>query len=540
MSIKPGIRLGDRYQLLAPIATGGMGQVWRAEDTTLHRVVAAKILRSEFTGDETFLERFRAEARNTASLSHPNIASVYDYGEQVHDAERLCYLVMELVEGKPLVDILARERRLSPARTLDYLEQTAMGLAAAHRENMVHRDIKPGNLIIRPDGVLKITDFGIARAANSVALTERGTVVGTAQYLAPEQAEGKPAWPASDIYALGVVGYECLAGFRPFDGDNSVAIALAQIRETPRPLPADVPPHIRALIEMTMRKNPNARYEDGATFIPVVRAVRAGNMPPPPVIRGPQPPPPGAPGSPGPGAPPPARVPGQPAAPPSGARPPNGRPGFPTAAPGPAPRSAQGPLPGVVPQPPRAPVAGQQSPAHHPPAAQAPTPPLQAPRLAPTPQTPASHVQAPQVQAQPPHAQGSAPSSQTQATSSQTQAPQIQTQPPQIQPQTPQVRGGTGSFAQAPESRSGSAPATAPGHLAGTGSYPTGAGRALPGTGPEAPSRSATWFWIGLGLLLVAAIVALVVVLINDNGDTEMSGSPLMTITHTELKENMR
>uniref|UniRef100_UPI0012959425 protein kinase domain-containing protein n=1 Tax=Cumulibacter manganitolerans TaxID=1884992 RepID=UPI0012959425 len=282
MSIKPGIRLGDRYQLLSPIATGGMGQVWRAEDTTLHRVVAAKILRSEFTGDETFLARFRAEARNTASLSHPNIASVYDYGEQVHDSERLCYLVMELVEGKPLVDILAAERRLSPSRTLDYLEQTALGLAAAHREGMVHRDIKPGNLIIRPDGVLKITDFGIARAANAVALTDQGTVVGTAQYLAPEQAEGNPARPASDVYALGVVGYECLAGVRPFDGDNSVAIALAQIREMPRPLPADVPAPTRALIELTLRKNPDARYQDGAGFVAAMKAVRAGGMPTPP------------------------------------------------------------------------------------------------------------------------------------------------------------------------------------------------------------------------------------------------------------------
>ncbi len=283
MSVKPGVRLGDRYQLLSPIATGGMGQVWRAEDTTLHRIVAAKILRSEFTGDETFIARFRAEARNTAALSHPNIASIYDYGETVHESERLAYLIMELVEGEPLVETLIRERRLSPDRTLDILEQTAMGLGAAHRAGMVHRDVKPGNLIIRPDGVLKITDFGIARAANSVALTEQGTVVGTAQYLAPEQAEGKPAIPTSDIYALGVVGYECLAGVRPFDGDNSVAIALSQIRDTPRPLPPDVPPHVRALIQMTMAKNPSMRYRDGTAYVPVVRQVRGGGAPTPPL-----------------------------------------------------------------------------------------------------------------------------------------------------------------------------------------------------------------------------------------------------------------
>lgn len=480
MSIKPGIRLGERYQLLAPIATGGMGQVWRAEDTTLHRVVAAKILRSEFTGDETFLARFRAEARNTASLSHPNIASVYDYGEQVHDSERLCYLIMELVEGKPLVDILARERRLSPDRTLDYLEQTAMGLAAAHRENMVHRDIKPGNLIIRPDGVLKITDFGIARAANSVALTERGTVVGTAQYLAPEQAEGKPAWPASDIYALGVVGYECLAGFRPFDGDNSVAIALAQIRETPRPLPADVPPHVRALIEMTMRKDPNARYENGAVFIPVVRAVRAGGMPPPPVIRRPPPPPGGQP-------PMPSRLPGQPAPapPPSG---PVGGFGYPTGPGTVHPAGQSPPRPAGPPGP--APRSTVTSGGGARPGAGAVPPPSPAPQ--------SSGV---------PRASGAPPSSPA----------------PSGVPQ----HGGTGGYPVNPAA-------------SGTGSYatlPPGA----PGSPSAAPAaRGMTWIWVVLGLLLLAGLITLAVVLIGADGSPGMSGDALLGTTYTELKENLR
>ena len=479
MSIKPGIRLGDRYQLLTPIATGGMGQVWRAEDTTLHRVVAAKILRSEFTGDETFLARFRAEARNTASLSHPNIASVYDYGEQVHETERLCYLVMELVEGKPLVDILARERRLSPDRTLDYLEQTAMGLAAAHRENIVHRDIKPGNLIIRPDGVLKITDFGIARAANSVALTERGTVVGTAQYLAPEQAEGQPAWPASDIYALGVVGYECLAGFRPFDGDNSVAIALAQIRETPRPLPADVPPNVRALIEMTMRKNPNARYEDGAAFIPVVRAVRAGGMPPPPVIRGPQPMPPGA----VPGPPPPARLPGQAVVPSPGGGATAGRQGYP-------------------------PIAAGHGTAHPSASGRGPA------------QAPPRHVAPPGSQAAAP--QAPAPG----GTGSYAALP---------------APAGTGSYAQPPAARSGTYPAS-PAQQGGTGSYPTSVSQPPPGagSGPKSAGRTVAWFWIALVLLLIAAIVALVVVLTSSGGEDQLIDGAPMTITHTDLKEDPR
>lgn len=526
MSIKPGIRLGERYQLLTLIASGGMGQVWRAEDTTLHRVVAAKILRSEFTGDETFLARFRAEARNTASLSHPNIASVYDYGEQVHDSERLCYLVMELVEGKPLVDILARERRLSPDRTLDYLEQTAMGLAAAHRQNMVHRDIKPGNLIIRPDGVVKITDFGIARAANSVALTERGTVVGTAQYLAPEQAEGKPAQPTSDIYALGVVGYECLAGFRPFDGDNSVAIALAQIRETPRPLPADVPPHVRALIEIAMRKDPNARYADGMTFIPVVRQVRAGGMPPQPVIRGPQPVAPAQPGPPATAVPPAQQPPAPAAVPPT--------PAAPAAPPGPGPlppvpanRGASSPgAPNVRGPAPRGPVPG--GPSSGGPTSGGPVP----GGPAPGPGVPAGGTQPgqPPANAQDRHGRP------------QPTPPPQQGNPaprPCPQPVNPAPPGGTGTF----PTGQGVVPGTGsyPQPPGGTGSYPvSGPGQPPPGAQNDVPSarRTVLWFWVALSVLLVAAVVALAVVLINQYEDSERTGAPPMTTTSTELKTN--
>ncbi|WP_134324169.1 protein kinase domain-containing protein [Cumulibacter soli] len=519
MSVKPGIRLGERYQLLAPIATGGMGQVWRAEDTTLHRVVAAKILRSEFTGDETFLERFRAEARNTASLSHPNIASVYDYGEQVHDTERLCYLVMELVEGKPLVDILTREHRLTPDRTLDYLEQTAMGLAAAHRENIVHRDIKPGNLIIRPDGVLKITDFGIARAANSVALTERGTVVGTAQYLAPEQAEGKPAQPASDIYALGVVGYECLAGSRPFDGDNSVAIALAQIRENPRPLPADVPPHVRTLIEVLMRKDPNARYVDGTTVIPVIRAVQAGNMPPPPVIRAPRP-----------NAPARTQLPGTPLRPPAQSGPPQH--GTATAVPtpetpNPAGSATQGP--GATRGGTRPPGAGAPNPAR----------PV-------TPRGPGAGgpgAGAPPGGAQPPRAPR--PSGQP--------APMPPAQsggkppaggPPASAP-APGVPAGLNASASSPSNASS---ARQPGHppaarqqtpQTGTGMFPPVVRQPPPAIATGNQRRALAWYWIALGVLLVAAVIAITLVLVTDDSG-EPQGSAHLTITHTELKESLR
>src|SRR5687767_13388092 len=228
-----------------------MGQVWRGLDIALHRPVAVKVLRSEYTGDPTFLARFRAEAQHAASLSHPNIAAVFDYGEEIAQdgtGETLAYLVMELVEGEPLSTLLAREGPLSATTTLSLLRQVGFGLGEAHRAGMVHRDVKPGNILARPDGSVKITDFGIAHSARSVALTKTGQVVGTPQYLSPEQAEGRPATPASDVYALGLIGYECLTGRAAFDGDNPVTIALKQVRQEPEPLPGDLPPAVRELI----------------------------------------------------------------------------------------------------------------------------------------------------------------------------------------------------------------------------------------------------------------------------------------------------
>ncbi len=243
--VEPGRRcLGDRYELDRMIAAGGMGQVWRAQDIALHRTVAVKVLRSEYTGDPTFVARFRAEAQHAASLSHPNTAAVFDYGEataQDGTGETLAYLVMELVEGEPLSNLLAREGRLDTATTLSILRQTAFALGDAHRAGMVHRDVKPGNILVRPDGSVKITDFGIAWSARSVALTRTGQVIGTPQYLSPEQAEGKLATPASDVYALGLIGYECLVGHPAFEGDNAVTIALKQVQQEPEPLPGIAP-----------------------------------------------------------------------------------------------------------------------------------------------------------------------------------------------------------------------------------------------------------------------------------------------------------
>jgi serine/threonine-protein kinase len=274
MALSTGTILAGRYEITEPIATGGMGEVWRARDRVLDRVVAAKVLRSEFTGDPSFVARFRNEARHTAALSHPNIASVYDYGESVDErGHQLAFLVMELVEGKPLVTILHEEGRLSPEWTLHVLGQSADGLSAAHAAGVVHRDIKPGNLIVRPDGVVKLTDFGIARARDATPLTRTGMVVGTAQYLSPEQAQGLEVTAASDVYSLGVVGYECLTGGRPFDGTSQVAIALAHINQQPAPLPTDIPLAVRQLIERALAKHPDDRFTDGAAFAAAIRAV---------------------------------------------------------------------------------------------------------------------------------------------------------------------------------------------------------------------------------------------------------------------------
>ena len=268
-----GGMLGGRYRLTDRIATGGMGEVWQARDDVLGRIVAVKVLKEEYTGDPGFLERFRAEARHTAALSHPHIAGVYDYGE----ADSSAYLVMELVPGEPLSDLLAREGALEAPRAMDLLSQAAAGLSAAHAAGVVHRDVKPGNLLVTPDGRVKVTDFGIARAGDQVPLTATGQVMGTAQYLAPEQAMGRRATPASDVYALGVVAYEALTGARPFVGDSQVAVAMAHVNSDPEPLPAHVPDGARALVGASMAKDPAERPADASVFSEVAAALSRGD-----------------------------------------------------------------------------------------------------------------------------------------------------------------------------------------------------------------------------------------------------------------------
>ncbi|MGA6162890.1 serine/threonine-protein kinase [Amycolatopsis magusensis] len=281
--LSTGQLLAERYRLTSRIAVGGMGEVWQASDTRLDRTVAVKVLKAELSGDAEFLHRFRTEARTTASLNHAGIAAVHDYGETVADELSIAYLVMELVEGDPLAAILAKQGRLSPEFTLDLLEQAGRALQAAHERGLVHRDVKPGNILVTPAGQVKLTDFGIAKAADAAPVTRNGMVMGTAHYIAPEQALGADAEPASDVYSLAVCGYECLTGYRPFLSENAVTVAMMHIRDIPPPLPPDVPPGLRALIEATLVKDPRQRYNNGGEFANAAAAVRAGRPLPPPI-----------------------------------------------------------------------------------------------------------------------------------------------------------------------------------------------------------------------------------------------------------------
>ena len=252
--------LAGRYRLTDRIAAGGMGEVWRGEDVLLNRAVAVKLLPTGRAGDESFLARFRAEARYAASLSHPGIARVYDYGESAEFGG--AYLIMELVKGEPLSAILARAGRLSPDPTLDIIGQAARALDAAHQAGIVHRDIKPGNLLVAGGGTTKITDFGIAtavRAAQASHLTETGMVMGTAMYVSPEQATGAPVDASSDIYSLGVVAYECLAGHVPFMASEPLAIAYAHKHAPVPALPPDVPQPVADLVYDMLAKTPAGR-----------------------------------------------------------------------------------------------------------------------------------------------------------------------------------------------------------------------------------------------------------------------------------------
>ncbi|MFC0316127.1 protein kinase [Gordonia phosphorivorans] len=284
MSLQNGTIIADRYRLVRLIATGGMGQVWEALDTRLGRHVAVKVLKAEYSNDPTFLARFRTEAQTTARLNDPGIANVFDYGETPdrNGGDPLAYLVMELVDGEPLNSVISRMGSLSLAHTLDMLEQTGWALQAAHIQGLVHRDVKPGNILITPTGQVKITDFGIAKAVDAAPVTQTGMVMGTAQYISPEQATGGEATAASDVYSLGVVGYEALTGQRPFVGDGPLTVAMKHIQDPPPPLPDSLPAPVRELIAITLAKDPQQRYATGGEFAEAVAVVRNGQRPPVP------------------------------------------------------------------------------------------------------------------------------------------------------------------------------------------------------------------------------------------------------------------
>ena len=248
----PGVPLAGRYRLVSPIAAGAVGEVWRAADLVLARPVAVKLLRPEHAQHPETLARFRAEARHAGSLAHPGVAHVYDYraGGDGHPP----YLVMELVDGPSLAGLLD-SGPLEPASAMDLVAQAAAGLHAAHSAGLVHRDIKPGNLLVGPGGQVKITDFGIAYAAGSAPLTRTGMLIGTPAYLAPERLAGGTAGPASDLYSLGVVAWECLAGAPPFTG-IAVEVAMAHRDRPLPPLPDSIPGEVVVLVAELTAKDP--------------------------------------------------------------------------------------------------------------------------------------------------------------------------------------------------------------------------------------------------------------------------------------------
>ncbi len=266
-----GSLLGGRYRLRARLAAGGMGAIHVATDEQLGRTVAVKLLRSELSDDPVFVERFRREARAAASLSHPNVATVFDFGED----SGVPYIVMESVDGRDLSRVIREDGPLPPDLAADLAAQIASGLGHAHSAGVIHRDVKPANVMITDGGRVKVTDFGIARALGDSTLTVSGSVLGTAHYISPEQAAGASAGPGSDVYSLGIVLYEMLTGSLPFTGESPVAVAMRHISdEVPAPgdLAEDVPSELDSIVAKATAKDPSDRYGSADEMASALRA----------------------------------------------------------------------------------------------------------------------------------------------------------------------------------------------------------------------------------------------------------------------------
>ncbi|HLR34234.1 MAG TPA: Stk1 family PASTA domain-containing Ser/Thr kinase [Tissierellales bacterium] len=269
--------LGGRYEIKEKVGGGGMGIVYKARCRLLNRFVAVKVLREEFVSDEQFIKNFRKESQAAASLSHPNIVGIYDVGVEKGEEHDIHYIVMEYVDGKTLSEVIKEKGRLSPKETIDYSLQIAEALEHAHKNQIIHRDIKPHNIMVTKDGRIKVTDFGIARAATSSTLTATSSVVGSAHYFSPEQARGGFTDEKSDIYSLGIVMYEMITGSVPFNGDSPISIALKHVQEEvtpPSEINSDVPQGIEAIINKCLRKNSVERYKDARELIADLNKVK--------------------------------------------------------------------------------------------------------------------------------------------------------------------------------------------------------------------------------------------------------------------------
>jgi hypothetical protein len=273
--------LSGRYRLDERVATGGMGDVWRGTDLVLGRQVAVKVLLPALVSDPDFIARFRAEARIMAALRNPGIVQVYDCGEDdLPDGSRADYLVMEFVAGEPLSRRIEAAGQLGVAETMSIVAQVAQALHAAHIGGIVHRDVKPSNLLVQADGTVVLVDFGVARSTDVTSITSTNAVPGTALYMAPEQAAGRPVSGATDIYALGAVAFCCLTGGPPFTGDNPLQVAVRHLDDAPPELSGDIPVAVRELVACALAKDPADRFATGAAMADAARAAVAdGAMP---------------------------------------------------------------------------------------------------------------------------------------------------------------------------------------------------------------------------------------------------------------------